>query len=109
MVPKKSLPPKGTARPSPGLSIADERRLTTSSGGMLTIIWNCFTDFALVKPIAHSRGESKHPPPHQANVRTACGPGPPNGQPAWGGGCGRVCICAPAARVQRFVRARVDG
>jgi mannose-6-phosphate isomerase-like protein (cupin superfamily) len=30
--------------------------------------------------------------PVQSEVRTACGPGSPSGQPAWGGGCGRLII-----------------
>ena len=29
---------------------------------------------------------------HEHEVRTACGPGSPSGQPAWGGGCGRLIL-----------------
>jgi hypothetical protein len=41
---KFDLPGFGGECDSAGFWIADESRLTTSSGGMLTIIWNCFID-----------------------------------------------------------------
>lgn len=41
---KFDLPGFGGECDSAGFWIADESRLTTSSGGMLTVIWNCSTD-----------------------------------------------------------------
>src|SRR6267154_4038198 len=39
---------------------------------------------------------------HEHEVSTACGPGSPSGQPAWGGGCGRAKSEVLNGKISRY-------
>src|SRR5437763_10821832 len=39
---------------------------------------------------------------HEHEVRTACGPGSPSVQPAWGGGCGRAKSESLTGKISRY-------